>query len=312
MNLGRRKFLKAFSVSGAWVLGASLPSMGRLFAADDTVIQKVIPSSGEKIPALGLGSWITFDAGPADEARRKRCQQVVERFLSSGGRMIDSSPMYGYAQDVIGSALRNVDHDSRLFSATKVWIPGASLGEAQMDQALKLWGLKQFDLVHVHNMLDWQGHLPWLQRWKEEGKVRYLGITTSHGRRHGELAEVIRKQPFNFVQFTYNMADRKAEEQLLALAHKHGKAVVINRPFRGGDLFRRVQGRPLPSWASSELNCTSWAQFFLAWVISHPSVSCAIPATSNPDHLDENMEVLRSPLANTSQRARMLEWFLNS
>jgi len=292
--------------------GSGLTIFGRLLAAEGFLQQKTIPSTGEQIPALGLGSWITFDARPDEQERRLRCQQVVERFLSAGGRMIDSSPMYGYAQDVIGSALRNVEQQGRVFSATKVWIPGASLGEAQMEQALKLWGLQQFDLVHIHNMLDWQAHLPWLQRWKEEGKLRYLGITTSHGRRHRELAEVIRSQPFDFVQFTYNMADREAETQLLPLAHRHGKAVIINRPFRGGDLFRRVQGRPLPAWAASELNCKSWAQFFLAWVISHPSVSCAIPATSNPDHLDENMKVLRSPLASTSQRERMLQWFLNS
>lgn len=312
MTLGRRKFLKACTFSGALAIGFGLPIVRRLYAADESLQQKIIPSSGEQIPALGLGSWITFDARSDEEARRLRCQQVVERFLTAGGRMIDSSPMYGYAQDVIGSALRNVDHEGRVFSATKVWIPGASLGEAQMKQALKLWGLQQFDLVYIHNMLDWQGHLPWLQRWKEEGKLRYLGITTSHGRRHREMAEVIRSQPLDFVQFTYNMADREAEGQLLPLAHRHGKAVVINRPFRGGDLFRRVQGRPLPAWAPSELNCKSWAQFFLAWVISHPYVSCAIPATSNPDHLVENMEVLRSPLANAGQRERMLQWFLDS
>ncbi len=297
----------------AGLLGLSAqPWMSRhLFARDVPITMRRIPSSGEQIPALGLGSWITFDVPPGDSVRRQRSQRVMQHFLAAGGRMIDSSPMYGYAQDVIGSALAELNKAEQVFSATKVWIPGARLGEAQMDQALELWGLKQFDLLHVHNMLDWERHLPWMQDWKENGKLRYLGITTSHGRRHAEMAAVIRNEPFDFVQFSYNMADREADEKLLPLALERGKAVVINRPFAGGDLFRRVQHRPLPPWAA-ELNCSNWAQLFLSWVISHPAVTCAIPATSNPDHLDENMRVLSSPLPDQAQRDLMLNWFLHA
>jgi diketogulonate reductase-like aldo/keto reductase len=307
----RRKFLQQAS-AGLWVAAASPLGARSLLAADQTapIILRSIPASDELLPALGLGSWITFDVPPGEKPGRERCFEVIREFLRDGGRMLDSSPMYGYAQDLIGAALRQPDMPAGTFSATKVWIPGASLGEAQMEQALELWGLEQFDLIHVHNMVDWQNHLPWLQRWQADGKVRYLGISTSHGRRHEDMAEVIRTQPFDFVQFTYNLADREAEQQLLPLARQHGKAVVINRPFRGGDLFRQVAGRPLPGWAP-DLGCSTWAQFFLSWVISHPAVTCAIPATSNPDHLRENMAALRAPLPSEPQRQQMLEWFRN-
>lgn len=314
----RRKFLQEAGAVGLWTLAAAPWVSGRLLAADSSTTQgeitqrpitlRKIPASGELLPALGLGSWITFDVSPGQQQSRQRSFEVIREFLLAGGRMIDSSPMYGYAQDLIGAALRQPDMPTGVFSATKVWIPGASLGESQMEQALELWGLEQFDLVHVHNLVDWQSHLPWLQRWQEQGRVRYLGVTTSHGRRHDDMAEIIRTQPFEFVQFTYNIADREAEQRLLPLAQEHGKAVVINRPFQGGDLFRKVAGRPLPDWAA-ELGCTTWAQFFLSFVISHPAVTCAIPATSNPDHLRENMAVLRAPLPNEQQRQQMLEWF---
>jgi diketogulonate reductase-like aldo/keto reductase len=308
-RFGRRKLLRDAGGAGLWVLAATTLAGRSLQAAGQPITLRTIPSSGETIPALGLGSWITFDVPPAETERRERCFEVIREFLLAGGRMIDSSPMYGYAQDLIGAALRQPGMPATTFAATKVWIPGAGLGESQMEQALKLWGLGQFDLIHVHNLVDWKSHLHWLQRWKDEGRVRYLGITTSHGRRHGETAEIIQNQPFDFVQFTYNLADREAEQRLLPLAQQQGKAVVINRPFRGGDLFRQVAGRPLPGWAA-EIGCHSWAQFFLSWVISHPAVTCAIPATSNPEHLRENMAVLRSPLPTEEQRNRMLDWFL--
>ncbi|HET6566010.1 MAG TPA: aldo/keto reductase [Xanthomonadales bacterium] len=308
MKIDRRQFLSGIGIASL-LAGSSVLPGSSLWAADKPVHLRTIPISGEQIPSIGLGSWITFDVPPGEQQRRQRCFEVIQGFLQAGGRMIDSSPMYGYAQDLIGSALQLADTPDGTFSATKVWIPGASLGEAQMEQALDLWGLQQFDLVLVHNLVDWQSHLPWLQRWKSAGRVRYLGITTSHGRRHEDLVEVIRNQPFDFVQFTYNMADREAERRLLPLAREYGKAVVINRPFRGGDLFRRVAGRSLPGWAG-ELGCSHWAQFFLSWVISHSAVTCAIPATSNPQHLRQNMAVLRSPLPDEQQRQQMLEWFL--
>jgi len=221
-NPARRKLLRdAFAASlGAMVTSPLLSS--QLFAADSATHKRIIPASDEQIPAIGLGSWLTFDVPPGDPIGRQRSTEVIRRFLAAGGSMIDSSPMYGHAQDVIGSALRELNKTSEAFSATKVWIPGASLGEDQMEQALALWGLQQFDLLYVHNMLDWQRHLPWMQSWWESGKLRYLGISTSHGRRHTEMADVIRNQPFDIVQFTYNMAvlraplpDEKQRQQML-------------------------------------------------------------------------------------------------
>jgi diketogulonate reductase-like aldo/keto reductase len=314
MKRSRRAFLQEIPgvgvlLAGAgWGLAGWAAGLGAAEGPPAEIHRRRIPSSGEQIAALGLGSWITFDIPPGDGQRRQTSRQVIEQFLAMGGGMIDSSPMYGYAQQLIGENLRGIPQAARAFSATKVWIPGASLGEAQMDQALGLWGLDRFDLVHVHNLVDWRVHLPWLQAWKEQGKLRYIGVTTSHGRRHEEMANIIREQPVDFVQFTYNIVDREVESNLLPMALEHGKAVVINRPFRGGDLFRQVRGKPLPPWAG-ELGCTTWAQFLLAWIISHPAVCCAIPATSNPQHLAENMSMLGAALPSARQRQQMLEWF---
>jgi len=216
--------------------------------------------------------------------------------------------MYGYSQDVIGQALRSLDYPPALFSATKVWVPVAAMGLRQMEHAEQIWGVRRFDLLHVHNMVDWNSHLVWLQRWRDEGRVRYIGISTSHGRRHPEMENVIETQPFDFVQFTYNIADREAEQRLLPLSQHHGKAVVINRPFQGGALFRTVQGRPLPDWAA-EMDCHNWAQFFLKFVVSHPAVTCAIPATSKVAHLKENMEVLSGRLPSPEMRQEMVKYF---
>lgn len=285
---------------------AALEFAGPLAAA--SAHRRVVPSTGESLPAVGLGTWLTFDVPPGDAAGRQRCAEVMRAFFDAGGAMIDSSPMYGWSQAVIGSGLRSLGRPAALMAATKVWIPGAALGQSQMEQARTLWGVERFDLIHVHNLLDWDTHLPWLRRWREEGRVRTIGATTSHGRRHAELERLIPAQPLDFVQFTYNIADREAEERLLPMAAEHGRAVVINRPFQGGALFRRVEGRPLPGIAA-ELGCRSWAQLFLGFVISHPAVCCAIPATSRVDHVRENMEVLAGPLPEPAQRAEMVRLF---
>jgi diketogulonate reductase-like aldo/keto reductase len=298
----RRHFLGELATLAA--LGASSPA--RLLAADKPAL-RVIPASGEAIPAIGLGSWITFDVLDIGD-RRANCRAVISAFFERGGRMIDSSPMYGQAQEVIGEALAALDNDAGLFSATKVWTPGAAVGQLQMRNALNLWGLNRFDLLHVHNLVDWQDHLPWMQAWQAEGRIRYTGVTTSHGRRHGEMLSLIETQPFDFVQFTYNIADREAEQRLLPAASGHGMAVVFNRPFQGGSLFGRVRDRPLPP-SAAELGCENWAQYFLKFVISHPAVSCAIPATSRVAHLHENMGAMAGPMPDAALRARMMEAF---
>lgn len=271
-------------------------------------VQRTIPGTTETIPAVGMGTWITFNTPPLSPARAARVA-VLEAFFASGGTLVDSSPMYGFAESTIGHCLDELGHDMPLFSATKVWTPTRMAGIAQMKTSMHLWGLDKFDLMQVHNMVDWQSHLPELREWRDAGRLKYLGITTSHGRRHAGMLSVIEKQQdFDFVQFTYNLVDREAERSLLPAAAERGKAVIINRPFRRGALFERVRGKPLPEWAQ-EIDCDNWAQFFLKFVISHPAVTCAIPATSRVDHMLENMGALRGRLPDPDMRKRMIDHF---
>jgi diketogulonate reductase-like aldo/keto reductase len=272
------------------------------------VALRTVPASGERLPAIGMGTWITFDVArggrlAASEALTTRWQ-VLQAFFAAGGRLIDSSPMYGSAEAVLGELLPQSPGASTLFSATKVWTPGQWMGERQMARSRELWGVPRFDLMQIHNLLDWDAHLPTLRRMKAEGQIRYLGITTSHGRRHDDLAALIRNEAPDFVQLTYNIAHRAAESRLLPLAAEHGCAVIINRPFDGGRLFDQVRARPLPGYAG-ELGCTHWAQLFLKFVISHPAVTCAIPATSQPAHMRQNMGALAGPLPDAALRQRM-------
>jgi len=269
---------------------------------------KAIPASSEKLPSVGMGTWLTFNVAPYTDARKQRVE-VLRAFFEAGGTLVDSSPMYGLAEAALGYCREQLDGAPQLFAATKVWIPTRIAGVGQMNLSLKLWGLTRFDLMQVHNMVDWETHLPTLKEWKQQGRLRYLGITTSHGRLHDEMLEVIEGQPaFDFVQFSYNIAQREAEERLLPAAAARGKAVLINRPFRTGKLFERVEGKPLPDWAP-EIGCRTWSQFFLKFVISHPAVTCAIPATSSVEHMRENMTALHGPMPDARQRQRMVEYF---
>jgi diketogulonate reductase-like aldo/keto reductase len=253
-----------------------------------------------------MGTWLTFDVG-SDLVELAQRREVLQRFFAAGGGMIDSSPMYGRAQWLLGELLPSVPHDGLLFSATKVWTPFDRYGESQLEQALALWHVARFDLLLVHNMLNWRAHLKTLRMWKEQGRVRHIGVSTSHGRLHDEMARLIRTEPLDVVQITYNAADTSAEP-VMSLAAERGLAVVINRPFDGGDLFRAVRGRTLPPWAS-EIGCANWAQFFLKWVVSHPAVTCAIPATRQPAHMDENMGAGVGRLPDAAFRRRMQSIF---
>ncbi len=304
-KLDRRTFLRWLGGLGAAL--ALRPAAGS--AASPAAIAKTIPATGEPLPAIGMGSWITFDVGE-DEAARAARVQVVQTFFDRGGAMIDSSPMYGSSEDVIGHCLVRIEHAARLFAATKVWTPGKWLGERQMEASRQAWGVPRFDLMHIHNMLDWETHLETLRAMKAAGRIRYIGITTSHGRRHAEMEQALARAPFDFVQFTYNLADREVEQRLLPLAAERGIAVVINRPFRGGSLFGRVRGKPLPEWAR-EFDCANWAQFFLKFIVAHPAVTCAIPATSRVDHMQENMGAGFGRLPDAPTRQRMLRYFEN-
>jgi len=301
MSLNRREFLQYLALLGAF------PMMGPVQARTMPEHTGVIPSSGELIPAIGLGSWITFGIEPDDEEEMAQRERIMREFLARGGGMLDSSPMYGNAQDVIGRCIKRIGHHDGLFSATKVWVQGERQGLLQMRRSQDFWGLPVLDLMQVHNLLDWETHLPTLHAMKAEGQIRYVGVTTSHGRRHSELASIMREQELDFVQFTYNVRDREAEEVLLPLAADRGIAVIINRPFQRGGLFDYVGNQPLPDWAS-DIDCTSWAQFFLKFIISHPAVTCAIPATSRVDHLIENIGVGYGPLPDQAMRMEMAEY----
>ncbi|MFN2308304.1 MAG: aldo/keto reductase [Gammaproteobacteria bacterium] len=276
-------------------------------APTETPWRRAIPGSGESIPVIGMGTWGTFDVRGdpvAMDARRR----VLQAFFEQGGTLIDSSPMYASSEYVLGELLPQVSGRERLFAATKVWTPGRSAGLRQMERSREFWGVERFDLMQIHNMLDWQTHLDTLREWKRSGRIRYLGITTSHGRRHDELERALKSVDFDFVQFTYNILDREAEQRLLPLAQERGIAVIINRPFQRGALFSRVQGKRLPAWAA-EFDCTNWAQFFLKFIVSHPAVTCAIPATTKLNHLRENMGAGFGRLPDAELRQRMIEYY---
>ena len=264
---------------------------------------KAIPSSGEALPIVGLGSWITFNVGNDPEARHS-CADVMRAFFEAGGRLIDSSPMYGSSQDVIGYGLAKLARPNGLFSADKVWISSAAAGRRQIDGSRRKWGVPRFDLLQVHNLLSWEAHLQTLLEMKAAGEVRYVGITTSEGRRHSEFERIMRQHPLDFIQVTYNIVDREVEARILPLARDRGIAVIANRPFQEGVLLKRLAKYPLPAW-SAEIECKSWAQFVLKFIGSHAAVTCAIPATTRIDHVQENMGAASGKLPDETTRARM-------
>ena len=302
MKLSRRRFLQSLAAATTVLYSGSPGS-----SASPARLSRVIPSSNEHIPAVGMGSWLVFAIDPDNEDELSTRGAVIRKFLELGGGMIDSSPMYGVAQDVIGRSLKRIGDHHGLFSATKVWTHGNRQGLLQMEDSRLLWGLPRLDLMQVHNLMDWQTHLPNLYEMKNEGEIRYVGVTTSHGRRHEDLIDVMRSQPLDFVQFTYNLLDREAEDYLLPLAADRGIAVIINRPFQRGRLFDRFQRHRLPAWAA-EIDCENWAQFFLKFIISHPAVTCAIPATSRVDHLQQNMGAAQGPFPDQAMRRKMIDY----
>jgi diketogulonate reductase-like aldo/keto reductase len=286
------------------VASAAAATLPALSTAQQSILTRPIGKSGETLPLIGLGSWITFNVGD-DPAGRAASTAVMRAFFAAGGRLIDSSPMYGSSQQVIGEGIKKAGNASRLFAATKVWISGGENGAAQIEESRRLWGLPKFDLLQVHNLLSWEEHLPTLFAMKAAGELRYVGVTTSHGRRHDELERIIRTQPIDFIQVTYNVASRDVEARILPLAAERRIAVIINRPFEGGDLIAETKGKPLPAWAG-EIGCKSWAQIMLKFIISHPAVTCPIPATTRVDHVQENLAAASGILPDKAMRARIL------
>jgi diketogulonate reductase-like aldo/keto reductase len=265
---------------------------------------RAIPATGEPVPAIGLGSWITFNVGN-DPAARADCAEVMRAFFEAGGRMIDSSPMYGSSQSVIGEGLARINRTAGVFAADKVWIGSGARGARQIEESRQLWRVPRFDLLQVHNLLAWEQHLPALFAMRSAGQLRYVGITTSEGRRHKEVESIMASQPIDFVQVTYNPLDREVESRILPLARERRIAVIANRPFREGALLRALKAHPLPAWARSELGCDGWAQFVLKFIISHPALTCAIPATRSVAHVQQNMGAALGPMPDAAMRERM-------
>ncbi len=298
----RRGFLKAAAgaTAGLWITGGAAPASGA------SAIMRKIPKSGEAIPAVGLGTSQTFDVSSGPD--RDACKEVLRRFVERGGRVVDSSPMYGAAEQLVGDLAAELGVGSKLFLATKVWTSGKDAGIRQMQDSMRKMRTSRFDLMQVHNLVDVQTHLETLRAWKKEGNIRYLGVTHWRSGSHAELENLMKSAKLDFVQLNYSMADRSAEDRALPTAADTGTATLINVPFASGQLFGRVRGKSLPEWAS-EFDCTSWAQFFLKFVLGHPAVTCAIPATRNPEHMADNMSAGRGRLPDDKMRKRMVEYF---
>ncbi|NVJ98290.1 MAG: aldo/keto reductase [Alphaproteobacteria bacterium] len=300
--LDRRAVLTLLGATGLVVAIGPIPFGGTGAFAED-LITKPIPSSGAQIPVIGLGSWITFNVG-RDPVGLEASKGVIEAFFAEGGRLIDSSPMYGSSQATIGYALERLTAPSAFMPVDKVWTYGREEGAEQIAASLRKWSVPRFSLLQVHNLRDWETHLPMLMQKKAEGLVDYIGVTTSHGRRHGELARILEREPIDFVQLTYNISHTEAESRLLPLAKERGIAVITNRPLDGGRLIRAVKRHPFPEWAKAE-GFLGWADFLLKFNVSHPAVVCAIPATTKIAHVRENMNACKGRLPDAMLRARM-------
>jgi diketogulonate reductase-like aldo/keto reductase len=275
--------------------------------AQRTPTVKKIPATGEPMPVVGLGTWQSFDVS-ADAAARGPLREVLQGLVRAGGRMVDSSPMYGAAESVVGDLLADLGIREKLFIATKVWTSGRAEGARQMQNSFKRLRADRIDLMQVHNLVDVETQASTLQDMKQRRKLRYIGITHSSASAHAEVERQLKAGQYDFVQINYSLGEPQAERRVLPLAREKGIAVIANRPFAEGALFRRVKGRPLPPW-SAELGIESWAQYFLKWIVSHPAVTCAIPGTGNPKHMADNLAAGTGALPDRAARKRMADYF---
>lgn len=285
--MNRREALRRIGTVGA---AAALPASTRSSTQVNppSILTRTVPSSGEALPVIGLGTWQTFDVGSSG-GERAPLAEVLEAFVGRGGRVIDSSPMYGRSEEVAGDLTAKLATKAKLFIATKVWTSGREEGIRQMEDSMRKLRVKAIDLMQVHNLLDVDTHLDTLERWKREGRVRYLGVTHYTASGAEDVARVIERRKVDFVQINYSVAERAAEKRLLPLARDRGVAVIANRPFAGGEMFRKVRGKPVPEWAG-EIDCETWAQLMLKFVVSHPAITCAIPASARVEHTRDNMQ----------------------
>jgi len=301
MDESRRGFLRLFGGSGA------LFALGSGFARTRTIMTRKIPSTGEELPAVGLGTWQVFDAGN-DPAARAPLREVLAAFAGAGGRLIDSSPMYGSAESVAGDLVAELGLGEKFFIATKVWTRGREDGIAQMETSFRRLKVKQMDLMQVHNLLDVDVHTRTLLDWKARNRIRYLGITHYTASAHAEVERQLTKEKYDFLQINYSLAEREAEKRLLNICRETGIAVIANRPFAEGAMFRRVRGKPLPAWAG-DIGVASWAQYFLKWIVGHPAITCAIPGTGRPEHAADNVAAGFGRLPDETMRKRMAQYY---
>lgn len=298
---GRRSFLAASAALG---VAAALRSGARA-QGGESMLKRKVPRTGEDLPVVGLGTWQTFDVGPSEEERAPRLE-VLKAFLDAGGRVIDSSPMYGRAEEVTGDLLHRIGAKARPFLATKVWTNGKAAGEAQIRESFRRLRTQHVDLFQVHNLLDWETHLGTLRDLKSKGQIRYVGITHYSLGAFEQMERLLRTEKLDFIQLPYSAATREAEKRLLPAAAETGTAVLVMRPFEEGELFRAVKGKPLPAWAK-DIGATAWSQVFLKFILSHPAITAVLPATSNPRHLAENVKAGLGPMPDEKLRKRMAE-----
>lgn len=300
-GLSRRYALQLMGATGLSIL--SRPAFP-FFMRNETILKRPIPSSGEMLPVTGVGTWIQFDVNKSEYSP---LLEVLSNMLDKGGKVIDSSPMYGRSETVIGDLTNELKKGNRYFYATKVWTTGKEEGISQMESSMKKMKTRTIDLMQVHNLVDWQTHFKTLRQWKEAGRIRYFGITHYTDSAHEKLEQIVRSEKPDFVQFNYSIRNRHAEKRLLDAARDMGTAVIINQPFESGTLFNSVAGKPLPAWAA-EWGISNWAQYFLKYLLSHPAVNCVIPGTSDPLHIVQNMEAAYGHLPGTNDRKKMVDY----
>lgn len=298
-GIGRRDALKLIAGYGMMI------AYGSFSVAENkpSMLRRPIPRSGEELPVIGMGTYRTFDVG-SGPGEREPLKEVMRGFVDMGGKLIDSSPMYGNAETVVGDIAVELGVQGALFLATKVWTHGREQGIRQMEQSMRRMRTQRMDLMQVHNLADWRTQLATLHEWKAQGRVRYIGITHYSVSAYDDLERLMREEELDFIQLNYSIATREAERRLLPLAQERRIAVLVNRPFEQGALFRQVRGKDLPPWAA-DFGCQSWGQFFLKYIVSHPAVTCVIPATSDPRHLADNMQAGYGRLPDAGERQRM-------
>ncbi len=298
--MNRRDYLKK---TVALISLSSLATSGFSIQINEKMKTRSIPSSGEKLPIVGVGTWQTFDVG-SSETERNPLKEVLSILLDNGGRVIDSSPMYGRSEEVVGNLAKEINIVDKLFMATKVWTSGKEAGIKQMNQSISLMKKRPIDLMQIHNLLDWQTHLKTLRAWKEEGKIRFIGITHYTDSAYDQMARIMENEPLDFIQIDYSIDNPNANDRILPLAKEKGIAVLINRPFDGGSLFRLTKGKSLPEW-TKEMDINSWGQYFLKYILGNEAVTCVIPGTDKPEHMLDNVQAGMGRLPNTIEMKKM-------